>query len=66
LSIKNKTWLNDIGNPINELTIVQYGMSMNFYNTPGGAGIMKVLELSKKVLEAILRPLQYRAYHVVR
>jgi hypothetical protein len=28
---------------------------MNFYNTPGGVGIMKVLESSKKVLEAILK-----------
>ena len=39
---------------------------MNFYNTPGGAGIMKVLESSKKVLEAILSPLQDRAYHFGR
>jgi hypothetical protein len=39
---------------------------MNFYNTPGGAGIMKVLELSKKVLEAILKPFQDRAYHFGR
>jgi hypothetical protein len=37
---------------------------MNFYNTPGGAGIMKVLESSKKVLEAILIPLQNKGYHL--
>jgi hypothetical protein len=49
-----------------DLTVVQYGIGMNFYNTPGAAGIMKVLESSKKVLEAILRALQNRAYHFGR
>ena len=39
-------------------------MSMNFYNTPGGLWIMKVLESSKKALEPILIPLQDRGYHL--
>jgi hypothetical protein len=33
-----------VGHTINEITIVQYGMSMNFYNKVGGAWVIKVLD----------------------
>jgi hypothetical protein len=32
-------------NPINAITPVQYGMSMNFYNKLDGIWIMKVLDI---------------------
>ena len=33
-----------VRNPINAITLVQYGMSMNFYNKLGGIWIIKVLD----------------------
>ena len=34
-----------VSHPINEISVVQYGTSMNFYNKLGGAGVIKVLDI---------------------
>jgi hypothetical protein len=41
---KNKNLNLIVSHPINEITIVQYGMGMNFYSKLGGAWVIKVLD----------------------
>ena len=37
--------------PINEITLIQYGMSMNFYNKLGDIWVIKVLDFHDQELE---------------
>ncbi len=42
-------------NLINEITILQYGMSMNFYNKLGGAWVIKVLDIRSQIWKCLMK-----------